>query len=1294
MSSGACARFAFTVAAIVIWGLLWEPRSSAAQSSVCAEVKIQIDQAVSLERQAFEAVLKIRNGLDGVHVTNIDVNLSIKDPSGANAFGSFYNTINFTSDISGSVLDGTGDVGPSTLGEVHWLIIPSSGAGGSDPAGRQYLVGASISYRMTGEDTDRTVEVIPETITVRPQPFLDLDYFLPGDVYGDDPFTELQEAPVPFTLGVLVTNTGFGPANHLRIESAQPRIVEDGNEQGLLVGFRIDGSYVDDQPSQPSLLIDFGNVEPGSRRIGRWIMTTTLSGQFTEFDAGYAHADELGGELTSLMGDPRTHRLTRDVTVDLPGRDSVRDFLAQPIGADDQDTYRVYESDGQVSDVIQRFDATFSGTTLSFPGQAQGLLVYARQQIGFDGLNQSVQATRSDGRAVPASNVWFSKRRDATGEDWLYHVNLFEAESSSCVGSCTYHLVYGETPANASISGSVYEDTNANGLQDPGEPALTGVGIALANESVSWNTVSGGDGSFSFAGLTGSTYALTVSPLAGYVDGVHQVGSAGGDVGSDGIRVIVLETSEQATGYRFAKVPQTAAQSADLSISGFAASDNVLRENDLFTVEISVANAGPDAADGLAVVGLPPAFDLLSATPSVGSFDAVTRLWSIGTLAPTAGASLALDLRAAAPGQFEASVSVAVANGATIDPAPGNNAASLLLDVRALPEIEIAASFQNQSRVLVFVSCRDNIIGGTSFVPCAQTRAALLEKYLQRRGSEHFVTTSTQEFRDELRSGRWNVYWVDNEPGQLDPAVMDEIDLAVLRGDSLIIDGSHASTAAPYDAWAGVLHEGSRPLSAETVTFNPNPYLAFADIPVSGLKPSYEATTGNVLARYPDDAPAIVFGQHGEGRVFLFAFDLADLLAGSSTYDGLFDQLSIAVRTAIPAQFTARAYIPVGVRLENDGGSGTIGETIGVEPGAYIVAAEPTPDASAPQQVTWQREIAGGGTFEAVVGLRAQGAGTTFVSVDVVDAEAGGSNLAHEELAIPVLGTPDRIAALEIAIHDLPATGDDIDWKRAALGALEEATVASAADDFAVAISALLIAADALDNFQFDATATRIDLAWLLQAFQRAWYEGLLECGEANSPPVLDGGATFLPFGENQGFEMKRAVRVMGGTAVPFSWALGAHLQSPADSAMANHGLAVNQPYAWQLSYDGLGNGTFSFSYAGGSDILVYEMDGANALSAGNGLYLRAEAGGTGGATGISASIDQLDGTPRSDTVGVAGATSITDSSLYYLGRSLADGFDLSGTVTVSGTSILLPSDYQLKFSVRAGTLACRYAER
>src|SRR5690606_35599932 len=142
------------------------------------------------------------------------------------------------------------------------------------------------------------ISVAPDSIVVKPLPKLELDYFLTQEVIGDDAFTQAIEPPVPYHLGLRVTNKEYGTAKNFTVESAQPEIIE--NDQGLAIGFTITGSFVNEEPAQKSLLVNLGDVQGMSVSTARWIMETSLSGKFIDISAEFTHAKELGGDLTSV----------------------------------------------------------------------------------------------------------------------------------------------------------------------------------------------------------------------------------------------------------------------------------------------------------------------------------------------------------------------------------------------------------------------------------------------------------------------------------------------------------------------------------------------------------------------------------------------------------------------------------------------------------------------------------------------------------------------------------------------------------------------------------------------------------------------------------------------------------------------------------------------------------------------------------------------------------------------------------------------------------------------------------
>ena len=407
----------------------------AAQEAICAVVKIEIKQELTLERQAFDAEMRIHNALTDRSLENVKVEVRFEDEAG--------NSVVATSDpndtgarffIRVAQLDnignvnGSGTVAAQSTAVANWLIVPAPGSA-TQLTGTPYFVGATLSYTLNGEE--ETITVAPDRIVVKPQPRLTLDYFLEREVYADNPFTPEIETAEPFTLGVRVSNNGQAPASSVKIESAQPKIVE--NNQGLVIGFEIISSYVDDKPTAPSLLVDFGRVDPDAAVVGRWQMLTTLSGKFTEFSANFTHADELGGQLTSLLEATRTHALIKDVLVDLPGRDTVLDFLA-----DDGDALRVYESnvvDTEVEDASTSAslrDVQLGGIQeqyeLSFTAEPGFSYVRVPDTYNFRG-NKVVDAVlRSDGKSLPLANAWFSSTRK--GADVTHYFNLFDVNST------------------------------------------------------------------------------------------------------------------------------------------------------------------------------------------------------------------------------------------------------------------------------------------------------------------------------------------------------------------------------------------------------------------------------------------------------------------------------------------------------------------------------------------------------------------------------------------------------------------------------------------------------------------------------------------------------------------------------------------------------------------------------------------------------------------------------------------------------------------------------------------------
>ena len=115
-------------------------------------------------------------------------------------------------------------------------------------------------------------------------------------------------------------------------------------------------------------------------------------------------------------------------------------------------------------------------------------------------------------------------------------------------------------------------------------------------------------------------------------------------------------------------------QQADLVVSK---SVDVAHPNVGATINflVTVSDAGPNAATGVQLTDLLPAgLTLLSNTPSQGTYNTATGLWSVGTLA--SGGNATLQLRAMVAGPAVQTNTAAISHSDQFDPNTGNNTAS------------------------------------------------------------------------------------------------------------------------------------------------------------------------------------------------------------------------------------------------------------------------------------------------------------------------------------------------------------------------------------------------------------------------------------------------------------------------------------------------------------------------------------------------------------------------------------------------------------------------------------------
>ena len=419
-----------------------------AEKGVCAKVKLQLKHKAVLTRDAFDAKLVLENETDEP-LSDVAVDIIIYDEWGndvTNMFGIYPPT---TENFYDADLDNLGDLEGMAAGVADWIFIPSTNCASDDP--QRYSVGGILRYIAAGKEV--AITMAPASITVYPQPELELNYFWQRDVIGDDPWTEEVEPSEPFELAVLVQNKGGGDAQNLRIISAQPEIVE--NEKGLLVDFTIVGSKIDGQDASNSLTVDFGTIPAGGTAVGQWFMESTLQGHFVDYNATFQHVNGFDDLQFSLIKSVSIHELIHTVQDDSDGADDLPDFLVN-----DNDVVRdyydlpdtLYLSSGEVESVATTTDYSISGALgwdaltvdLTVGAANSGWnYVWVRNEDPGASDRELYRVVRSDGKELNSANFWQTHRTfidgvDVKNENTLHILDKFESASDVY----TYTLYY------------------------------------------------------------------------------------------------------------------------------------------------------------------------------------------------------------------------------------------------------------------------------------------------------------------------------------------------------------------------------------------------------------------------------------------------------------------------------------------------------------------------------------------------------------------------------------------------------------------------------------------------------------------------------------------------------------------------------------------------------------------------------------------------------------------------------------------------------------------------------------
>ena len=458
-----------------------EQKLATGKESVCAKVKLEIKQSLTMTRQAVRGTLTVENGSATEAMEDITLNFVVTDPDGniatrhimeitTESLEGFTGTLDYNSGWS---------LGAKQTGVATFLFIPTRYAAPDEPV--QYTFAGTITFRdpFTGEIMTRELET--ERLTVSPSPVLDLTYFMQRDIFGDDALTEEVESIVPAQFSLLINNKGNGDATKVKMLTNQPQIVE--NEKGLLVDFQIQSSQLNGGDKTMALgqavATDFGTIPAKSTAYAQWWLTSTLTGHFTDYDVTATHLTSYDNPDLTLLDQVTIHELIHQIEV--TGGESQTPPLIGFLCNDTEDYEdmpdQMYLSDGTTAPVAVVASASttprdgFSDQFLLtvYPGQEGWNYGSVADPTG--GTRRLLKVQRWDGSAgevLPQANFWQTDRTlvdalDPVYENLLHFCDQMSYGGNSEVQVARYVLTFEAKPqkvlAVSSISGLPQNNT-------------------------------------------------------------------------------------------------------------------------------------------------------------------------------------------------------------------------------------------------------------------------------------------------------------------------------------------------------------------------------------------------------------------------------------------------------------------------------------------------------------------------------------------------------------------------------------------------------------------------------------------------------------------------------------------------------------------------------------------------------------------------------------------------------------------------------------------------------------------
>ncbi len=396
--------------------------------------------------------------------------------------------------------------------------------------------------------------------------------------------------------------------------------------------------------------------------------------------------------------------------------------------------------------------------------------------------------------------------------------------------------------------------------------------------------------------------------------------------------------------------------------------------------------------------------------------------------------------------------------------------------------IDLQSTLAGPKKLLVYVRCTrmeddtwDNcaapnrVFSNASTVSaCTSDRITWLAQYLTAQGIAHTIVADEAAFVRELRSGRYGTYWLGGGALKMGTSAAAEVQAAVRRGDTLLVEGwtpgrnpvldtvASVSFLGKWSTLTGMITTTGSVLPAATLSVNTPVRLA--------------STTGTRHATL-NSGHGIVSGTYGLGRTIAFAFDLAGSLrnpSSTTSWNGVIQASLQHLERTVVADPVGGGVVKLKASVTNSGSDTPSLDVLAKLPAAaQVLETAPAATASTVEgglpTLRWRVAPAAGATLSFETTLRAPITEGEYIVSGLVDQVRDGSSLLQsQQLTLRVLGPVSLTDAALNKVQALVLSGNDANAQASTAGWLTLARMSVADERWLDALRHLIAAQTAL----------------------------------------------------------------------------------------------------------------------------------------------------------------------------------------------------------------------------------------